>query len=105
MESPVIGLSLLGLLAIAALLLVNAIASAEDDRTRWVNGSISDALRIAGESDRMTLLYCWEDENDRCVSFYEYSLKTDAVMAAMEKFVCFSAKKGKPEGDEAIDDR
>ncbi len=74
----------------------------DEDRTRWVNGTFSEALGLAKESERLVLVYCWEEKEERSVQFYG-TLVTDAVMTAMEKWICFSAKKTTPNGDEVLE--
>jgi len=86
---------------LTAFLLIHADIANGEDRTKWINGTIDDALRVAGESDRMVLAYCWEEKEERSVAFYN-TLTVESVMKAMEGWACFSAKKGSPEGDEAI---
>lgn len=91
----------------AALTIVVALVAAVpalggEDRTRWVNGTLADALSNATESKKLALVYCWEQDAPKSVTFYETTMKADEVMTAMEAYVCFSAKKGRPEGDEVI---
>lgn len=89
-------------LALVLLLAAAPLLGAAEDRIRWVSGTLADALRAAAEKERPVLVYCWEEQQQACVSLYDNTIKTEAVMSAVEDWVCFSAKKGTPAGDEAL---
>ncbi len=89
-------------LALILLLAAAPLLDAAEDRIRWVNGMLADALRAATERERPVLVYCWEEEQQACVSLYANTITTETVMSAVEDWVCFNAKKGTPGGDEVL---
>lgn len=69
-----------------------------DREIDWLSGTLEEALGKS-QAGRQTLVYCWKEKDQACVSMFDYTMQGDSIVAEMQKWVCLSAKQGTAEGD------
>ena len=94
--------SILGSLVLSlAVLPATTIAKEE---VAWIGGTFNSALLASEVSGKQVLAYCWKDKDEDCSLLYGL-FQLPEVVTEMQKWICFSAQVGTPEGDKLIQEQ